>query len=64
MMTCPHCKKGMERVRVFSQCVQDGTLSPETGRVIDWSPEVTVLETLSVECPHCAEALAEPEGGW
>jgi len=58
-MKCPGCKKVINKVRVFSQCSQSGFLREKT-RTISWyDNDITVLETLDIECPDCGESLKD-----
>lgn len=50
-MKCPNCKKEIEKVRIYSECWQYGTLEKNT--VSDYGSIEDILETVAIECPEC-----------
>jgi hypothetical protein len=65
-MICPHCKKDIDYVLVFSRCCQHGTLEQEDGDffISEWN-RLDVIETEAIQCPECNEPLMHlvGEGG-
>lgn len=53
---CPHCKKEIGSVNVYSECVQRAWLDGNQTTDFD-SPEV--LDTKEVTCPECSGNLTE-----
>lgn len=51
-MVCPNCKKEIERVRVYSECYQWGTLYGN--KITDYAPVEEITETIAIECAECA----------
>lgn len=53
---CPHCQGKIDRVNVYSQCMQRGDLDGD--KITDYN-EPEVLDTQGIECPLCAGDLIE-----
>jgi hypothetical protein len=54
-MICPHCKKAINTVNVYSQCQQKAYLK---GNTIKFYYEgVEILDTLDIECSVCGHSI-------
>lgn len=53
-MKCPHCKKRIDHVFVYSGCVQRGDLE---GRKVVAYDDLEILSTTDIECPECTESI-------
>lgn len=51
-MICPYCKEELMYANVYSECVQKAGIDEE-GFIEEYG-EAEVLDTIAVECPHCA----------
>jgi|WetSurSiteA1Bulk_404760.scaffolds.fasta_scaffold446913_1 hypothetical protein len=58
-MKCPNCKKTINSVRVFSQCGQTGYLKDKSRKISWYDNDITVMETLDIECPECATSIKD-----
>ena len=56
-MTCPHCKKEITSVYVYSTCHQTARISTD-GKILELAqPELE--ETTDIACPQCLKSLKE-----
>ena len=51
IIKCPGCGKELDKVRVYSEAWQLGTLQGNT--IVDYGPCEELTETIAIECPHC-----------
>jgi len=56
-MKCPECKKEIDHVRVYSECLQIGAL--EGNKITDYGLVEEILETQGIECPECNEDITK-----
>jgi hypothetical protein len=49
-MECPHCKKEITSVNVYTESWQKGFL--DGNKIVSYGPN-SVLETTEIECPEC-----------
>ncbi len=55
-MKCPECETELDSAHVLSECYQVATLK---GSITDDYGEISVLETIGIECPYCNADLSE-----
>lgn len=59
-MKCPHCHEEIAKVIVNSMCFQTGHLKeyiPGLWGIEDYGDDITVEETVNLQCPECMEIL-------
>ncbi len=57
LMKCPHCKKEITSVYVYSNCCQKARINTE-GKILEYAqPELE--ETTDIGCPQCLQSLKE-----
>ena len=59
-MKCPKCKKEIDYVNVYSECVQHGEL--EGNNIKEYGAVDEILETLDIECPECTASIKDVVG--
>lgn len=55
-MKCPHCKKKVEEVNVYSEAKQKASVDSE-GHTIYYGDIDFVGETYDIECANCGESI-------
>ena len=55
-MKCPECKKELETINVFSQCVQRATVNRD-GIITEYGSVDEVLDTEHIECSFCGSDI-------
>jgi hypothetical protein len=56
-MNCPECGVILEKVNVYSQCLQRAWVD-ENGKITDYeNPPEPFIDSEGIECPECAADL-------
>lgn len=56
---CPLCNKGIDYVRVISNCWQKATLKEGTNQIDEYSEVKDIFDTTLIECPECNEDITK-----
>jgi hypothetical protein len=56
-MKCPHCKKKIDHVNIYSECVQVGELKGK--KIAHYEAVDEILMTNDIECPECSGSLLD-----
>ena len=56
-MKCPHCKKNLTMVDVYSECYQEADIDDEGNIVKYYSVEDLSDEATDVECNQCHKSI-------
>ena len=51
IIKCPECKKVQDKVRVYSECYQYGTVI--NGKIDDYESVEEITETIAIKCDYC-----------
>lgn len=57
-MKCPKCEKDIDRVHIYSECVQEVSID-EFGNTVEYESAEVLETTIAIECPECQADLRD-----